>query len=106
MTDSYSVRCGLWFQRVEVVDAEATPVTLLNGNRASLAVNNFQGNDRGTSDNAIPDEDEDVRLYKCVRLLQKSHRRKSKPPENVFKGRKGRTIYKSTLAIRLDLWII
>lgn len=91
MTDSInSIRCGLWFQRIEeVVDVESTPVTPSIKNKPSPAPRGLQRNRRRSMNSEMHDEDEDVRLYKRVRLLQKKYRHKLKPPENVSRVKKG-----------------
>lgn len=82
MSNPYSVRCGMWFQRVEeVVDIEAIPANPLNKNDISQRIKAFQKKQIRTGGDSVPDEDEDIRLYKRVRLLQKKYRDKPEPPE-------------------------
>jgi hypothetical protein len=89
VTDSInSARCGLWFQRIEEV-VERTPVTPSIKNKPSPAVCGLRGKRRRSVDSDMQDEDEDVRLYKRVRLVQKRYRHKSKPPGNVYGGEEG-----------------
>jgi hypothetical protein len=55
----------------------------LTGVCAGIVTIDHRRKRKRTGHNALPDEDEDVRLYKRVRLLQKKYRDKPKPPENV-----------------------
>jgi SCA7, zinc-binding domain len=75
-----SARCGLWFQRIEeVIDIETVPVlTPLNLGKDPTRLHNHQNKSRRSQSNEIQDEDEDVRLYKRVRILQKKYKDKPK----------------------------
>jgi hypothetical protein len=61
----------------------------LNRDRPSLAIHRLWRKRRGTRGNPATDEDEDVRLYKRVRLLQKKYRDKQKLSGNLSRGENG-----------------
>lgn len=86
-----SVRCGLWFQRVEeVIDIERTPIlTPLNMNKDVADSYDHRNKRRKMQNKESHDEDEDMRLYKRIRILQKKYSDMSKSTEESSREERG-----------------